>query len=278
MGAVAFIVFLIIVLGFGLVVTLVGLIGTILSAARKRKSLCAVMVVLLVIGTIITVLPIGLGALILYPNTIVPSDFVDTGIVIEGHPFRDGYFAVEGIRYCELDLYANYETCAQIATPVFSYKPDGILNRSQWANLYHIKNSQGFDLVWSTSGRLYCPENQVNVITNYYSTCPHSWACYVDGRKISLSPTATTALDIYYTQTSSEPAVPIQAPIVLEAYADCYSSDGIIVLDYIDFVVTKNGLYEASVIDLDSDTHELIYEGWRVPDALAAPLLKDFGD
>lgn len=277
MGAVAFIVFMLIVLGFGLVVLLVGLIGTILSAVHKRNTLCAVMVVLLVIGSIITVIPIGISALILYPNTIVPGDFEDTGIIIEGNPFRDGYFAAEGVRYYELDLCANDEVCAQIATPVFSYKPEGIMNRSQWTNLYRIKNSQGFDLVWSPYGRLYCPENQVNIITNYYSTCSHSWSCYVDGRKISLSPTSITALDIYNAQTSSEPTVPIPSPIMLEAYVDCYSSDGIIYLDYIDFVVTKNGLYEATVIDLDSETYEPIYEGWRVPDALAAPLLRDLG-
>lgn len=274
MGAVAFVVFMLILLGFGLVVAVGALIGTILSAVHKRKTLCIVMSILLAVGLMIVAVPVTLVGFILYTNTIVPSDFVDTGIVIEGDIYQDDYFTANGVTYRKLDLDPNYAVCENIATPVFSYKPEGILNRHEWQNFYRLETDHSFELIWDGSFQLYCPAQQFSAVTNYYSSCNQKYldGSWEIGRSLSLN--TTRALSAYLTLADTLPIEEVTEKVQGEYSIWCYSDDGIVLTDVLSFLSSGNNLYEEYSYTYDGSDYPVI-TGRRVPDALAAALLPE---
>ena len=74
-----------------------------------------------------------------------PSDFVETDIVIEENGYQDARFTADGVVYEVLDFEANDD--AYIENPIFTYKTEGFLNRSQCGNYYKVENPQGFNIV-----------------------------------------------------------------------------------------------------------------------------------
>lgn len=116
----------------------------------------------------------------LYVNITPPADFVPTDIVIEENGFQDSRFTADGVVYVRLPFDADYETCKDISTPVFSYYTKGLLNGSQCGNYHRIEQKTGFDLVWDGNYLLFCPESQYDAVVAYYEQSPRHWYLYHD--------------------------------------------------------------------------------------------------
>lgn len=193
MGAIATIVFFVFLLIAGMIGIIAGIIGLIIGCKRRKngtpipKVLIVVFAVVLSIGILITLIPVGFFSFIVIVNSMPPDGFVETEVVIEENGYQDTRFTADGVVYEVLDFQV-YDTEA-IFNPIFTYKTDGFLNGSQCGNYYAINNNQGFNLVSDKFGLLFCPvEERENVIA-YYTDIANLDGYYDvwEGRKFKLS-------------------------------------------------------------------------------------------
>lgn len=173
MGAVFAIVFFAIVLLAGIVSIALGIIG--LFAFRKNRKegkisgvvLASISIILLIIGIIVLLVPIGFFLMIVFMNTLPPENYVETGIVIEEDGYQDTRFTAAGVVYEALGL-PTYSVKG-VTTPVFSYKTSGFWNGSQCGNYHLVENTQDFQLVCDDNGKLFCPVDDKERIYTYYT-------------------------------------------------------------------------------------------------------------
>ena len=162
MGAVAAVIFFIVLFIFafvGIVLSIVGI--TVFSKLSKKgkgfaKPLSIVSIVVLIISIILSSIPTFFFAFIAYVNTIPPEDFVETEIVIEENGYQDTKFTANGVVYHSLGL--DVFDHSYIKEPVFSYKTSGFLNGSQCGNYYKVENANNYNLVSDEYGLLFAPE------------------------------------------------------------------------------------------------------------------------
>lgn len=168
----------------GISCLILGIVG--IRRVRKPNSMrfprlaAAVSIVLTVWGSLVLVFVLCCCVLFFYVNMTPPADFVPTDIVIEENGFQDSRFTADGVVYVRLPFDADYETCKDISTPVFSYYTKGLLNGSQCGNYHRIERKTGFDLVWDGNYRLFCPENQYDAVVAHYEQSPRHWYLYHD--------------------------------------------------------------------------------------------------
>lgn len=185
MGALAGVIFFIILLIAGIIGIIISIAGLIISRIMRRsgrrfaKAVKVISIIWMIGSIILTAIPTSFFGFIFYINSTPPEDYVDTDIIIEGDIYQNDYFTAGGKVYKLLDFEAYYDGCKSKATPVFSYKPEGILNRAQWQNYYRIENEHDFDLIWNGSNELYCTDDERKAITQYYNSVEYTWM-YVD--------------------------------------------------------------------------------------------------
>lgn len=279
MGALFAIIFLLILLMIGTFGILAGIVGLIIGRKRRMakkplsKALTAVFAVILSIGVTITLIPVGFFTFIVMVNSTPPDGFVETEIVIEENGYQDTRFTADGVVYEVLD-FEVYDTDA-ISNPVFSYKTDGFLNRSQCGNYYAIDNNQGFNLVSDEFGLLFCPvEERENVIT-YYMDIANLDGYYVDWneREFKLSYKETELvrdflemdIDLLY-----------QEQIVLDGAEEfeikLICNEGLVYVESHWFLILNDVLYYVYDSDFAEDDG-LKYTLIKLPDSVSEPLL-----
>lgn len=271
MGSLAFLIIMGILVVLGLGATVVGLIGLIICAKKQHKALSGIFTAVMIVGILLIVFPGILVGGILYTNTVPPADFVETHIVIEGDIYQDDSFTADGITYRKLELIAQDEPCRMAASPVFSYMPDGILNRSQWCNLYRLENGQNFDLIWDGYSTFYCPEDQADTITDYYENGPRMWLYYTD---VLLSEEAAAAMELY-ADWSGDQITELSDETAVEVNITCCSEDGLVLLHDVWFLVTADSVYEELTVEYDAASNRVLYTACQLPDELVTPLLAD---
>ena len=173
MGAIFAFIFFLSLLGIGIVGIIAGTIGLIIGGKRRKigkplsKISTVVFAVVLSIGIISTLVPVGFISFIVVVNSTPPEGFVETETVIEENGYQDTRFTADGVVYEVLD-FKVYDTDA-ISEPVFAYKTDGFLHGSQCGNYYAIDNSQGFHLVSDEFGLLFSPIEEKESVIAYYT-------------------------------------------------------------------------------------------------------------
>lgn len=203
MGAIAGIIFFVILLIIGIIGILSGIIGLIVCRKRKNenssfgKILTAVFAVMLCISIGITLLPVGFFSFIILVNTLPPDGFVETDIVIDENGYQDTRFTAYGIVYEVTDYYVSDTEIEPV--PIFTYKTSGFMNGSQCGNYYKLEASGNFDLVCDEYGNVFCPANKKNELIKYYSSPENHTAYYDDlsGVRKELSETDYNALQSF---------------------------------------------------------------------------------
>ena len=112
MGALFAIVFFLILLAIGIIGIVAGIIGLIIGGKRRKAGktfspvLSVIFSVILSIGFMITLIPVGFFSFIVIVNSVPPDGFVETEIVIEENGYQDTRFTAAGIVYEVLDLWS----------------------------------------------------------------------------------------------------------------------------------------------------------------------------
>lgn len=167
---------LIILLALGLSLIAGGIVWLVINRKRghfRLRWLCnTIATFLLIFGLAVTAFPAGFFGMIAMSNILPPDDFVKTDIVIEEIGYQDTQFTAAGVTYLVLPFDAEYEGCAQAATPVFTYYA-GIFGGRECGNYYRLPSN--FDLIWDGSSLLFCPQAQYDAVVNYYRASPVYW-------------------------------------------------------------------------------------------------------
>ena len=206
-------------------------------------------------------------------NSTPPDGFVETEIVIEENGYQDTRFTADGVVYEVLD-FEVYDTDA-ISNPVFSYKTDGFLNRSQCGNYYAIDNNQGFNLVIDEFGLLFCPVEERETVITYYMDIANLDGYYVDWneREFKLSYQETESvrdflemdIDLLY-----------QEQIVLDGAEEfeikLICNEGLVYVESHCFLMLNDVLYYVYDSDFAEDDG-LKYTLIKLPNSVSEPLL-----
>ena len=279
MGALFAIIFLLILLMIGMSGILAGIVG--LMIARKRrmvkkplsKALTTVFSVILSIGVTITLIPVGFFTFIVMVNLTPPDGFVETEIVIEENGYQDTRFTADGVVYEVLD-FEVYDTDA-ISNPVFSYKTDGFLNRSQCGNYYAIDNNQGFNLVSDKFGLLFCPVEERETVITYYMDIANLEGYYDDWNehefKLSYQETESVRdfLEMDIDLLSQEQIV-LDGAEEFEIKLIC--NEGLVYVESHWFLILNDVLYYVYDSDFAEDDG-LKYTLIKLPNSVSEPLL-----
>lgn len=288
-GVISFIILL--VAGIvGIIISIAGLIISRVMRKSGRKYAKAVKVISIVwmIGSIIlTAIPTSFFGFIFYINSKLPEGYVDTDIIIEGDIYQNDYFTADGKVYRLLDLDAYYDGCKEKATPVFSYKPEGILNRAQWQNYYRIETEPGFDLIWNGEGSLFCTDEEREKIVDYYTQSDLKWVYsdwndYDEGELHLMHPLpadAAEAMNLYLsidTKTLPETVFTLDdydKLIITDITVEGISKDEVVCAHYFSFTLSEDGAYKEKLIHTNSDgVREVI--AVRLPDNIGISLSK----
>lgn len=261
MGAIFAVVFFLILLIVGLVLVVGGIIGVVVfSNLRKNgknvRVFSIVFTVVMIVGILMLFVPVGFFSFIFMVNVLPPDDYVETDIVIEEDGYQDEMFTACGIRYVNtgLETYDVYD----IMVPVFSYKTSGLLNGSQCGNYYLIENDR-FYLITDGMGSLFCREEDIDKINEYYNDVSNiCW--YIEGEElISLSNDAAIIMESFYNNT-----------IVLDSNVSYVSgveydvvgvsSDNVVLLDYYWFLFDGEFIYYC----YEYDSSRELYTGYKL--------------
>lgn len=173
MGVIFAIIFFLSLLVIGIIGIIAGIIGLIIGIKRKKagkplaKVLIVIFAIVLSIGIVTALIPVGFFTFIVIINSAPPDNFVKTDIVIEEDGYQDTRFTADGVVYEVLDFYVNNTDA--ISNPIFTYKTAGFLNGSQCGNYYAIDNSQGFHLVSDNFGLLFSPIDEKELVIEHYT-------------------------------------------------------------------------------------------------------------
>ena len=184
MGALFAILFLGFLFVIGVIGIAVGVVGLIVCGKRKKagelsgRILTVVFAIVLSIGFVIALIPVGFFSLIVIVNSVPLDGFVETDIVIEENGYQDTRFTADGVVYEVLD-FQIYDSDA-ISEPIFTYKTAGFLKGSQCGNYYAVENYQGFNLVSDEFGLLFSPIEERERIIAYYTDLENLCGYYDD--------------------------------------------------------------------------------------------------
>ena len=179
MGVIAGILFFFCLFFFGLTAVVAGIVGLILFGKKRKKPFIILSAVALALGVAVSSVPVGFFSFIMEVNMTPPEDFVETEIVIEENGYQSERFTADGVVYEVLeDVYLEVD--GDELEAIFSYKEEGIMNRSQWGNYYRWENEPGFHLVCDGTGggSVFCPvEEREQVLAYYMDERNWYWQC-----------------------------------------------------------------------------------------------------
>lgn len=272
MGAVAALIFMGFLFLAGIAIAVGSVIGTILFVKQKRRLGTVICVGVLVLGLVIAALPALFVGSILLQNMTHPKDFVETDIVIEENGYQDTTFTAAGVTYRVLDLEPR-DACKDVAEPVFSYQEEGLLNRSRWGNYYRLKNSHGFDLIWDGNWRLFCPEDQVCEVMDYYQTCPLEWYVRCDEQESFLPSSARDAVESFLQTDFGVAEVCLQSGEYTELFVTARSQDGLVQRHALSLCMTADSVWLICECIYNPDG-TILLTGAVFPMELARPILE----
>ena len=279
MGAIAAIVFFVFLLIAGTIGIIAGIIGLIIGCKKRKKGnqipkvLTVVFAVVLSIGIIITLIPVGFFTFIVIVNSMLPDGFVETEVVIDENGYQDTRFTADGVVYEVLDFQV-YDSNA-ISNPIFTYKTAGFLNGSQCGNYYVINNNQDFNLVSDEFGLLFCPVEERERVITYYTDIDNLDGYYDDweGREFKLSDDEKEAIQYF---GDLDISLLHQEQIVLEDAEEfeikLVCKENLIYVESHCFLIFNNELYYVYDSDFAEDDG-LQYTLIKLPDAVSEPLL-----
>ena len=200
------IIFALVLLGLVLLLGLAALVGGIAGLCLigkkpvQRKGLATgLLIALMVVGALMTLLPVGFVGFVLLSNFRMDASVVETGIAIEEPGYPGETFTADGVVYELLPVYFDFEYCQDHSEPVFTYTWEDILGNDVPGNLFRVENPQNLDLIWDGCDLLYCPADQIEAFMTYYSTMGDiQWTCFN---------TALIESDIWDSVEVSEPYV-----------------------------------------------------------------------
>ena len=279
MGAIFFIVFLAAIAALGVTLLLVGIIGTVICRKRRRENQNTyvrspvIFTVIIVIGCLTLLPPIGFASFIVIVNTLPPDGFVETELVIEENGYQDTKFTVYGMVFEATEYYlANDET---VLTPYFTYKTKGFLNGSQCGNYYKFEANGGFPLVCDEFGTIFCTYNKKPDLEQYYSDPQNLTAYYDNGEETrkELSETDYNALQGFLkNDLNSLNSQSMVADDSEQFVIDITGKDGIICTESHWFVIISDKVYyEKSSFGGENDRVE--YNLIELPKGLSDTLI-----
>lgn len=293
MGAIAGVIFFIILFVSGIIGIIISIAGLIISKVIRKsgnrfaKSVKVISIIWMIGSIILTAIPTSFFGFIFYINSKLPENYVETDILVEGNIYQDDHFIADGKVYRLLDFEANSDGCKDKAIPVFSYKPMGILMRSQWTNFYRIETGQDFDLIWDGECALFCTDDEREDIIGYFSTCNYQWT-YCDTSDYDLEKGFTyhplpedaivgmkeyIKLDISKLAKEEFNESEIDELRVGVLHIDAFSDDGVC-SRFFNIYVMKDGVYEylETTFGEEFDANKVITV--RLPDEIGIPLSK----
>lgn len=296
MGAIAGVIFFIILFVSGIVGIIISIAGLIISKVMRKsgnrfaKAVKVISIIWMIGSIILTAIPTSFFGFIFYINSKLPENYVETDILVEGNIYQDDHFTADGKVYRLLDFEANSDGCKDKATPVFSYKPMGILMRSQWTNFYRIETDQDFDLIWNGDCALYCTDDDREEIIEYYGTCGYQWT-YCDPMDLATEDEPTTyhlpedaidgmkeyiKLDISKLAKEEFNESEIDELRVGVLHIDAFSDDGVC-SRFFNIYVMKDGVYEYLETTFGDEYGDDKVIAVRLPDDIGIPLSKLVG-
>ena len=279
MGAIFFIVFLAAIAALGVALLLVGIIGTVICRKRRRENqntyvrFPVIFTVIIVIGCLTLLPPIGFASFIVLVNAMPPDGFVETDILIEEDGYQDTQFTADGVVYKVTEYYA---ICDQDElTPVFTYKTKGFMNGSQCGNYYSFESSLSFSLVCDELGAVFCPADKLTELNNYYSNPENLIAYFYDWEEPGTELTDTVFNMLWDFLQNDMNTAKSQEHIFSdedEFTVDIMGNDGIIYTNSCSFIVVSDKVYYVKESFID-DTSGVIYKLVPLSEELSSQLL-----
>ena len=280
MGAIAGIIFFCSLLFIGLGGVIAGIIGLIVFGALKRRGKIntkipsVIFAIVLAVGFLVTLVPVGFFSSIILMNSVPPDGFVDTGILIDEDGYQDTRFTVDGVVYVTLELYVWGDDT--VGNPVFTYRTDGFMNGSQCGNYYEVESDLGFDLVCDEYGLLFVREDEKEKLLAYYADADNLYGYYNDweGKEFRLSSDEYASvrefLDIDIQSLPRRKLTLIDAE---EFEIRLISNDGNVQIYSHSFMVIGDAVFYVCESDFAED-EGIEYSLARLPDVIAEELLK----
>ena len=170
-------IFVIVILAVILLAGVAALVGGIVGLCLLRRKIFSnkglvigLLIALIVVGAILLLLPLGVGAYIMWTNFLLDVSTPETNIVIEEEGYPGETFTTDGVVYEMLPIYPDFDYCFDHSEPVFTYTWQGVLGQNYPGTLYRVENPQDFDLIWDGCDVLYCSAQQVDEVMAYYSS------------------------------------------------------------------------------------------------------------
>ena len=168
--------FAIAILALILLAGVAALVGGIVGLCLLRRKtfsnkglVIGLLIALIVVGAILLLLPLGVGAYIMWTNFLLDVSTPETNIVIEEEGYPGETFTADGVVYEMLPVYPDFDYCFDHSEPVFTYTWQGVLGQNYPGTLSRVENPQNFDLIWNDCDTMYCPTDQVDEVMAYYS-------------------------------------------------------------------------------------------------------------
>ena len=170
-------IFVIVILAVILLAGVAALVGGIVGLCLLRRKtfsnkglVIGLLIALIVVGAILLLLPLGVGAYIMWTNFLLDVSTPETNIVIEEEGYPGETFTADGVVYEMLPVYPDFDYCIDHSEPVFTYTWQGVLGQNYPGTLSRVENPQNFDLIWNDCDTMYCPTDQLDEVMAYYSS------------------------------------------------------------------------------------------------------------
>ncbi len=284
MGVVFAVAFFIGLLIFGFIPLILGVVGLIIGAVRKKngkntpKAIKPLSIIAIVIGVLIMAIPVAFFGEVFIRNATLREGVTITDIVIEEYGYQDERFTADGVVYVACELYTHLPVSK--ADAVFTYKyGDSILDRSQIGNYYSVENPYGFDLVCNRHGQLFCPESQYSAVMKHFDNIEgYRWEVY----DTPFSEEASKMLDVFI----EDPAV--KGTVITIDYDDAesviidkMSPDGLIEI-YDEYLycalIYEDEVYYIRDEDFSVDDEKVTYTIVPMPPVIADEILNAYNN
>lgn len=113
---------------------------------------------------ILAIIPVCFIIMIVSMNVLPPEDFVETDIQIEENGYQKEKFTADGKKYYIITEMSNVSTNI---TPIYSYIYKDIFESNNNGNYFRI-NDSSFDIVCDKYGTVFCSEEQMDEVLDYY--------------------------------------------------------------------------------------------------------------
>lgn len=257
------------------------------AGRTSSKTVKRVSIIALVASLAIFALPLSIAGVLVWSLATPPEDFVETEIRIEGELEEDfDSFTADGMVYHALELSPDYEGCQAIATPIFSYMPEGMLSRSEWMTFYRIENGEDFDLIWDGEYQFFCTDEDRDAILAHYEQTDVRWYLRKypefdlysdeDPPRVEPSPEALQVINTLLSLPAtaySDGAVEYSRSYFIDL--EQVSRDGAVFFDYYALYVLDGAVYYAPDAIL-TDNYTLEGDHYRLSDEMAKAILAMF--